>query len=101
MIPFSRKPEPDPEQPRPHYFTVDVSPAMRDEFLKIMARQPKTGTTIALTEALELAERIDLPFTPPVDWDKLERWAQRGYPLMDQIADGYTPKGDPNPPEDK
>lgn len=87
MVPFSRKPDEPAEPERPHYYSVDLSPYMRDELLKIVERCPKTGTTKGLTEALELAERIDLPFTPPVDWDKLERMAQRGYAIPDQIYD--------------
>lgn len=94
--PWSKKPEPG-EQERPHWFRVDLSPVMRDEMLKIIARGPRTGTTIALTEALELAERIDTPYTPPVDWTRLEKWAMNGYGLVDQIQDGREPKGEPAP----
>jgi hypothetical protein len=95
-VPWSRRPEPE-DAPPEHYWVVDLSGPMRDRMLKVMRSQAKDGVQTAIVEALELAERIDRPFTPPVDWDRLERWAQMGYPLVDQILDGKEPKGEPGP----
>lgn len=95
MVPHSRKPEPAPE--RPHWFRVDLSEPMRAALLKIMATRSVDSTNRAIIEALELAERIDTPFTPPVDWAAVERLAARGYSLADQAFDGFNGRALPEP----
>jgi hypothetical protein len=70
---------------------------MWERLKSVIGKQADDQTNRALREAVELAERVNLPFTPPVDWDRLERWAQIGYPLVDQIQDGKEPKGEPGP----
>lgn len=96
MIPFNWKPEPE-GAPVEHYWSVDLTGPMRDRLLKVVKHQATDGITAGILEALELAERVNLPFTPPVDWDRLERWGQMGYPIVDQIVDGKEPKGEPVP----
>lgn len=89
---FGTPPEP-PEPEIPHHFCVDLSPNMHAELVRLVGLAPKTGVTVALKEALELAHRIDLPFTPPVDWTALEKRAMLGYDVVDQIWDAKR-KGD-------
>lgn len=91
-----RKPGADePAEPeRPHYWRIDASGPMRDRLLSVMRKQAHDPLTASIIETLELAERLDLPFTPPVDWDALERRARDGYDVVDQIWDAKR-KGDP------
>jgi hypothetical protein len=87
------KPEED-ETPAevPHYFRIEVSPYMLTRLKSVMAKQAADQTNKALNEAIELAERVNLPYTPPVDWDALERKAREGYSIADQIFDGLVRK---------
>lgn len=75
----------EPEQP--HYYAVDLSPVMHARLLDVMGKATGDPTNRGIIEALELAERVNLPFTPPVDWDALERKARDGYDVVDQIWD--------------
>jgi hypothetical protein len=82
--PWSKKPEPD-KGDDPHYFRIEVSPYMWERLKSVIGKQADDQTNRALREAVELAERVNLPFTPPVDWDALERRAHQGYSVADQI----------------
>jgi hypothetical protein len=95
----SNAPDEDPPAVIQHYFRIEVSEYMLTRLKSVMVKQAADQTNKALIEALDLAERVNLPFTPPVDWDRLERWAQRGYDLVSQIEDGKEPQGEP--PENK
>lgn len=91
---LGKQPDEDDKEPeRPHWFRVDLSPVMRDRLIKFMG----TGgdpTDKAIIEALELAERIDTPYTPPVDWTALEKRAMLGYSVPDQIWDAKKKRMD-------
>ena len=101
-IPFNRRPEPPPKpEPPKHTYVAELLPEQRDELLALVKKQMQTPTWLKIREALELAERLDLVPAPRVDWDRRERWAQAGYSLVDQFADGFRAASDPKDKGDK
>jgi hypothetical protein len=80
-----------------HTFVAELTPYQRLELLSIMRKQSSNAVNKGIIEALELAERLDLPPIKREDWDRRERWAQAGYSLIDQLIDGFHPKEDPSP----
>ena len=97
IVPFPGKPKKD-ERSEDFYYRLDLLDGERAQLIKILRGNLRTAIVKVLLERVELAEKVPLPYTERYPWDTAEEWERRGYRLVDQIADGFRPKGAPGPP---
>ena len=89
---FIPRPKDDEQEERPHYYLCEFSEAELRALRQAMGKIPvKTKADKDAIEALDLAERVELP-RERIQWAHIDAWYGAGYSLGDMAADGFRPK---------